>query len=85
MSASQSDLNDAYDVIVVGAGGAGMAAALTAAAQGLEVALIEKSAYFGGLSPLQYYVPTIAALCVLGSCYGQLAVALAARRQNGIL
>jgi ABC-2 type transport system permease protein len=43
------------------------------------------SSYFGGLSPLQYYVPTIAALCVLASCYGQLAVALAARRQNGIL
>src|SRR5579862_3450570 len=41
--------------------------------------------YFGGLSALQYYVPTIAALSVLGSCYGQLAVALAARRQNGIL
>jgi ABC-2 type transport system permease protein len=44
-----------------------------------------KSSYFGGLSALQYYVPTIAALCVLSSCYGQLAVALAARRQNGIL
>jgi ABC-2 type transport system permease protein len=44
-----------------------------------------RSTYFGGLSALQYYVPTIAALCVLGSCYGQLAVALAARRQNGIL
>ena len=35
-----------------------------------------KSAYFGGLSVLQYYVPTIAAMSVLGSCYGQLAVAL---------
>ena len=46
---------------------------------------VGKSAYFDGLSALQYYVPTIAALCVLGSCYGQLAVALAARRQNGIL
>jgi ABC-2 type transport system permease protein len=46
---------------------------------------VGRSSYFGGLSPLQYYVPTIAALCVLGSCYGQLAVALAARRQNGIL
>lgn len=43
------------------------------------------SAYFGGLSALQYYVPTIAALSVLGSCYGQVAIALAARRQNGIL
>jgi ABC-2 type transport system permease protein len=46
---------------------------------------VGKSSYFGGLSALQYYVPTIAALCVLGSCYGQLAVVLAARRQAGIL
>ena len=46
---------------------------------------IGKGSYFGGLSALQYYVPTIAALSVLGSCYGQLAVALAARRQAGIL
>jgi ABC-2 type transport system permease protein len=44
-----------------------------------------RSPYFGGLSALQYYVPTIAALSVLGSCYGQLAVALAFRRQNGVL
>jgi ABC-2 type transport system permease protein len=44
-----------------------------------------KSSYFGGLSALQYYVPTIAALCVLGSCYGQLAIVLATRRQNGAL
>src|SRR5215831_20235930 len=43
------------------------------------------SSYFYGLSTMQYYVPTIAALSVLGSCYGQLAVILAARRQNGIL
>jgi len=46
---------------------------------------VTKSSYFGGVSALQYYVPTIAALSVLGSCYGQLAVALAARRQNGML
>jgi ABC-2 type transport system permease protein len=46
---------------------------------------VGRSPYFGGLSPLEYYVPTIAGLCVLGSCYGQLAVALAARRQNGVL
>jgi len=44
-----------------------------------------RSSYFGGLSALQYYVPTIAALSVLGSCYGQLTVTLALRRQNGIL
>ncbi|HYK33647.1 MAG TPA: ABC transporter permease [Streptosporangiaceae bacterium] len=46
---------------------------------------VGRSSYFGGLSALQYYVPTIGALSVLGSCYGQLAVALAFRRQNGIL
>src|SRR5215469_9622059 len=44
-----------------------------------------RSPYFGGLSPLGYYVPTIGALSVVGSCYGQLAVALAARRQSGVL
>jgi ABC-2 type transport system permease protein len=44
-----------------------------------------RTSYFGGLTVLQYYVPTIAAVTVLGSCYGQLAVALAMRRQNGIL
>jgi ABC-2 type transport system permease protein len=46
---------------------------------------VGKSSYFDGLSALQYYVPAIAALSVLGSCYGQLTVALAARRQNGVL
>ena len=46
---------------------------------------VSRNPYFGGLSALQYYVPTIAALSVLGSCYGQLAVALAMRRQTGIL
>src|SRR5215813_10591088 len=46
---------------------------------------VGRSSYFGGLSALQYYVITIAALSVLGSCYGQLTVVLALRRQNGIL
>ncbi|MEJ7633527.1 3-oxosteroid 1-dehydrogenase [Aeromicrobium sp.] len=36
------------DVVVVGAGGAGMTAALAAAELGLDTVLIEKSAYFGG-------------------------------------
>jgi ABC-2 type transport system permease protein len=44
-----------------------------------------QSSYFYGLSALQYYVPTIAALSVVGSCYSQLAIVLATRRQNGIL
>jgi 3-oxosteroid 1-dehydrogenase len=36
------------DVVVVGAGGAGMTAALAARKRGLETVLLEKSAYFGG-------------------------------------
>jgi ABC-2 type transport system permease protein len=44
-----------------------------------------RSSYFYGLSPMEYYVPTIAAVSVLGSCYSQLAIVLAARRQDGIL
>jgi len=43
------------------------------------------SSYFYGLPALQYYLPTIAAVSVLGSCYSQLAIVLALRRQNGIL
>lgn len=43
------------------------------------------SSYFYGVSALQYYVPTIAAVSVLGSCYSQLAIVLSLRRQNGIL
>jgi ABC-2 type transport system permease protein len=43
------------------------------------------NSYFYGLSALQYYVPTIAAVSVLGSCYSQLAIVLSTRRQNGIL
>jgi len=36
------------DVVVVGAGGAGMTAALAAADRGLDTIVVEKSAYFGG-------------------------------------
>lgn len=36
------------DVVVVGAGGAGMSAALAAGHHGLDTILVEKSAYFGG-------------------------------------
>jgi 3-oxosteroid 1-dehydrogenase len=41
-------LPDEVDVVVVGAGGAGMCAALAAAKQGLDTLLVEKSGYFGG-------------------------------------
>lgn len=46
---------------------------------------VDPTAFFGGLSAMQYYVCTIAGLSVLGSCYSQLAVVLSARRQYGIL
>ncbi|WP_042703933.1 FAD-dependent oxidoreductase, partial [Azospirillum sp. B506] len=38
----------AYDVVVVGAGGAGMAAALFATIEGMKVLLIERTEYVGG-------------------------------------
>lgn len=41
--------------------------------------------FYNGLSGLQYYVPTIAAMSVLGACYSQLAIILSTRRQEGIL
>src|SRR3954454_16876763 len=40
--------SESVDVVVVGAGGAGMTAALAAAARGLVTVLLEKSSYFGG-------------------------------------
>ena len=43
------------------------------------------NSFYYGLTGLQYYVPTIAALSVLGACYSQLAIVLAMRRQDGIL
>jgi 3-oxosteroid 1-dehydrogenase len=43
-----SPLPDEVDVVVVGAGGAGMTAALAARKRGLETVLLEKSGYFGG-------------------------------------
>lgn len=45
---STSIENDAYDLIVIGAGAAGMTAALTAHYQGLKVLLLEKTAMVGG-------------------------------------
>jgi 3-oxosteroid 1-dehydrogenase len=49
MSGSEkTPVDETFDVIVVGAGGAGMSAAITAAAHGLETVIVEKSAYWGG-------------------------------------
>ncbi|GEP37379.1 3-ketosteroid-delta-1-dehydrogenase [Nocardioides psychrotolerans] len=41
-------LPESVDVVVVGAGGAGMTAALASRKHGLDTILVEKSAYFGG-------------------------------------
>ena len=41
-------MEDAWDVVVVGSGAAGMSAALTAAKPGLSMVVIEKAAHFGG-------------------------------------
>ena len=43
-----ADLPAEVDVVVVGAGAAGMSAALAAGRRGLDTILVEKSAYFGG-------------------------------------
>ena len=45
----------------------------------------DSSGFFYGRSGMEYYTPTIAAVSVLGACYGQLAIALSLRRQTGVL
>ncbi len=62
-------MEETYDVVVVGAGGAGMTAALAAADHGLDTVLIEKSAYFGGSTARSgggVWVPGNAALKAAG-------------------
>lgn len=48
MTRNDPVLKDVYDLIVVGSGAAGMAAAIAARLAGLDVAIIEKSTHFGG-------------------------------------
>ena len=53
-------LRSAYDVIVLGSGASGLAAALAAAANGVSVAVLEKAKKFGGSSSLsggQLWIP----------------------------
>ena len=45
---AQADIDETYDVVVVGAGGAGMAAAVQAAQNGDSVAVIEENCEIGG-------------------------------------
>jgi 3-oxosteroid 1-dehydrogenase len=47
-SAASLPVAGTYDVVVIGAGAAGMTAALTAAKRGLSVVVVEKAAVFGG-------------------------------------
>lgn len=49
---------DAYDVVVIGSGSGGLAAARGAAGRGLTVALVERDAYLGGECPNYACVPT---------------------------
>ena len=48
MSKTEPDAADTYDVIVLGAGAGGMAAAVVAANEGLDTLLLEKTEYVGG-------------------------------------
>ncbi|MEZ0350213.1 FAD-binding protein [Mycobacterium sp. pR1184] len=47
-----NDFDHVVDVLIVGSGGGGMAAALTARASGLDALVIEKASYFGGSTAL---------------------------------
>ncbi len=49
---------DAYDVVVIGSGSGGLAAARGAAARGLSVALVERDQHLGGECPNYACVPT---------------------------
>ena len=48
MDNNSSTVDDSFDVVVVGSGASGMAAAITAASEGLKVLVVEKQPQFGG-------------------------------------
>lgn len=52
MTAALDGFDHIVDVLIVGSGGGGMTAALTAQAAGLDALVIEKSSYFGGSTAL---------------------------------
>src|SRR5436190_11905266 len=52
MFTSIDAISERYDIIVVGSGAAGMAAALFAAIEGSKVLMVERSEYVGGTSAL---------------------------------
>lgn len=47
-----TDFDTSVDVLVIGSGGGGMTAALTAHAAGLDTLVVEKASYFGGSTAL---------------------------------
>ncbi len=51
-AAPTAGFDHVVDVLVVGSGGGGMTAALTAHASGLDALVIEKSSHFGGSTAL---------------------------------
>ena len=52
MTTALDDFDHVVDVVVVGSGGGGMTAALTAQAAGLDALAVEKSSFFGGSTAL---------------------------------
>jgi 3-oxosteroid 1-dehydrogenase len=52
MTGALDGFDHLVDVLIVGSGGGGMAAALTAHASGLDALVVEKSSYFGGSTAL---------------------------------
>ena len=52
MTAASNGFDHVVDVLVVGSGGGGMTAALTANAEGLDALVVEKSSHFGGSTAL---------------------------------
>jgi 3-oxosteroid 1-dehydrogenase len=52
MTAPSTGFDHVVDALIVGSGGGGMAAALTASASGLDVLVVEKSSRFGGSTAL---------------------------------
>ncbi|HTG08332.1 MAG TPA: FAD-dependent oxidoreductase, partial [Bradyrhizobium sp.] len=66
-----SDVSSSYDVVVIGAGAAGMSAALFAAIRGARTLLVEKTAFVGGTSALSagsIWIPNTHHASTIGAC-----------------